>query len=170
MRITFGEHDDFAGFDRDRLSATDRGEAPPLGNDVIGDEILRAREDLRQDPLPRRRLDGPWRLGHDVKKRGAGLSRTVRSTSESASAAIASYTLTLGRRLILSDAVSIRRTRDHWEPQSRHLSTPHFATQGRKVLDLYVILRPNAWANVQEFGSAGPSLSPSAMHRGETER
>jgi len=74
MRITFGEHDDFAGFDRDRLSATDRGEAPPLGNDVIGDEMLRAREDLRQDPLPRRRLDGPWRLGHDVKKRGAGQS------------------------------------------------------------------------------------------------
>ena len=72
MRIAFGEDDDFAGFDRDRLFADDIGEAPAFGDHMIGDQMLGTRQDLRQDHLPRRLLGDPRRLGHDVKERRAG--------------------------------------------------------------------------------------------------
>ena len=72
MRIAFGEDDDFAGFDRDRLFADDIGEAPTFGDHMIGDQMLGTRQDLRQDHLPRRRFGDPRCLGHDVKERRAG--------------------------------------------------------------------------------------------------
>ena len=71
MRIAFGEDDDFAGFDRDRLFADDIGEATTLGDHMIRDQMLGTRQDHRQDHLPRRRLGDPRRPARAVEERRA---------------------------------------------------------------------------------------------------
>jgi hypothetical protein len=52
------------------------------------------------------------------------------------------------------------RTLDHSKPRLALLDTPlrkrhHSIPQGRKIMDLYVIRRPSAWANLQELEAAG---------------
>ena len=68
MRIALREDDDFPGCDPDRLSANETGEAMTFGNHMIGDQMFGARQDLRQDHLPRRLLGNPGRSGHDIKE------------------------------------------------------------------------------------------------------
>jgi hypothetical protein len=71
MRIGFGEDDDFAGFERDRLFPENGGEAATFSDHMIRDEMPGTRQDLPQNHLPRRRLGDPRCLGHNVEERRA---------------------------------------------------------------------------------------------------
>ena len=44
----------------------------PVGDDVIRNQMIGARQDFRQDLLARRRADGPGVLGHDLEEDRAG--------------------------------------------------------------------------------------------------
>src|SRR6478672_3947912 len=72
MWIALGEDDDVAGFDRDRLFADDIGEATPLSDHMIRDQMLTTWQDHRQNDLLGRRLGYPWRPARAVEERRAG--------------------------------------------------------------------------------------------------
>jgi hypothetical protein len=72
VRLAVGEHNDLAGFERDGLAADGGGKASAGRNDVIRNQMIGAGQDFRQDPLARRRADGPGVLGHDLEEDRAG--------------------------------------------------------------------------------------------------
>jgi hypothetical protein len=72
MRLAAGEHDDLPGLEGDSASADCGGKAPAARDDVIGNQMIGAGQDLWQDLLACRRAEGPRRLGCDLKEDRAG--------------------------------------------------------------------------------------------------
>jgi hypothetical protein len=72
MRLAIGEDNNFTCFERDRLPASGRGKATARCHDMIGNQMIGARQDLRQDQLSWRRCNGPWFLGRDFEEYCAG--------------------------------------------------------------------------------------------------
>jgi hypothetical protein len=70
--IAMGKHDDVAGLERNRLPADEHAKAAAHGDDVIGDQMIRARQDFRQNDVSWCGFGDPWFRGGDFKKHGAG--------------------------------------------------------------------------------------------------
>src|SRR6266481_8106642 len=87
MRVAVGEDNDFAGFDGNRLPTDNAGKTPAGGHHMIGNQMVGARKNSRQDRSRCRRPDSPWVLSLDVKERRA-VSRTVFNKLDRASSAI----------------------------------------------------------------------------------
>ena len=68
MRLALGEENDIAGFERDGLPAGDRGKTSARRHDMIGNQMIGARQDFWQDQLPPRRRNGPRLPGRDLEE------------------------------------------------------------------------------------------------------
>ena len=82
MRIAAREDDDFARLHCNRFLADDIGVAPALRDDMIGDQMAGAVQDLRQNRLRRRLFRNPGRSRHDVKKRRSGQSHSFQNVGQ----------------------------------------------------------------------------------------
>jgi hypothetical protein len=72
VRVAVREHDDFTGFECDRLLADDAAKAAAFGDRMIGDQPVGARKDLGQHRCLRRLLGRPGRAGGNPEKHGVG--------------------------------------------------------------------------------------------------
>src|SRR3989338_1396505 len=71
MRIAMREDDNPSRLDRDALSADHGREATALGDHMIGNEMLRSRQNFRQYHLAPWLLRNPGIAHHDIEKGGA---------------------------------------------------------------------------------------------------
>jgi hypothetical protein len=69
--LALRKDNDLAGLEWHRLPAGGGGEASPRGHDMIGDQMIRARQNLRQNQVAGRRRHGPWTLRRNLKEHGA---------------------------------------------------------------------------------------------------
>ena len=90
MWVPLGEDNDFACFDRDRLSADGISETPAVSDDMISDQMPALGQDLRGESLRpgRPATDGALAT---TSKNVAPVSRTVLNTLDSASAGIGGH-------------------------------------------------------------------------------
>ena len=72
VRVGVGEHHDFTGLERYRLPALEAGKTAASDHNMIGDEMVGARQDSREDQMARGRMNRPRLLRGDIEKRSAG--------------------------------------------------------------------------------------------------